>query len=295
MPLSMYALSYPTISHINDPYHIQEFLLYHKLRSRRPGTLKSYEAFLKRFFNVVGKVPEITTVTDVRMFLLAEERKGNKPTTLATKIAILRSFYAWLEREEYIEKSPMRRIDKPKIPQALPKYLTYDELEAIRETAISLIDKLLVEVLYSTGARVSELVAFDWADIDLETKRALIRDGKGGKQRVVFLSTKAVRLLRKYKVSRTDTEPWVFRSRAKCRMSKESVEWHIRRLAKRAGIQKRVTPHCLRHSIATHLLAGRMPLEGVQKILGHTKASTTQIYAITQMNLVEQDYRMVIN
>jgi integrase/recombinase XerD len=295
MSLSLYAQNYSNVQYINDPSHIQEFLLYHKLRSRRPSTLKSYEQFLTRFFGEVGKPPEDITTNEIRMFLMTEESKGNKPATLVTKIAILRSFYTWLEREEYIVKNPMRRIDKPKLPQSLPKYLTYDELEAIREAAVTLMDQLLVEVLYCTGARVSELVAFDWADLDLEGKKALIRDGKGGKQRIVFLSTKAVRLLRRYKATRKDDDPYVFRSREKRRMSKESVEWHIRKLAKQAGIQKRVTPHCMRHSIATHLLAGRMPLEGVQKILGHTKASTTQIYAITQMALVEQDYRMVIN
>lgn len=293
MPMSMYAPTQDNVHHINDSTHIREFLLYHKLRSRSQGTLKSYEAFLKRFLCEMNRPPESILTGDIRAFLLAEEANGNKATTLATKIAILRSFFNWLEREEYITKNPMKRIDKPTIPQAIPKFLTYDELEAIREAAVTLMDKLTLEVLYSTGARVSELVAFDWADLDLDSKKAIIKHGKGGKQRIVFLSTKAARLLRKYRLTRLDNEAYVFRSREGNRMAKETVEWRIKGLAQRAGIAKRVTPHCLRHSIATHLL-GKMPLEGVQKILGHTKASTTQIYAITQMALVEQDYRLVI-
>jgi integrase/recombinase XerD len=294
MALSMFAQPLANIHYLNDANHIKEFILYHKLRNRSPGTLKGYELFLRRFFFEIGKVSELVDTQDVRQFLLKEESKGNKAATLANKIATLRSFFSWMEREEYIVKNPMKRIDKPTLPQSMPKYLTYDELEAVREAAVTLMEKLTIEVLYSTGARVSELVAFDWADLDLETKKAFIRKGKGNKQRIIFLSTKAVRLLRQYKATRKDSDPFVFRSREKNRMAKETVEWRIRKLGVRSGIEKRITPHVFRHSIATHLL-GKMPLEGVQKILGHTKSSTTQIYAITQMDLVERDYRLVIN
>lgn len=275
--------------------YINEFLLYQKLRGRRPSTLKSYEEFLMRFFKEIRKPVEDITVGDIRRFLMSEEARGNKTTTIATKIATLRSFFGWLEREEYLIKSPMRRIDRPKLPPPIPKFLSHDEIEALREAAASksLMDQLIVEVLYSSGLRVSELVAIDWDDIDFANKQLTVREGKGGKSRTVPLSTRAVRLLKRYKKTRQDEEPYVFRSREKGRMVKETVEYRIRKLGKLAGIQQKVTPHRLRHSQATHLLEAGMPIDMIQQVLGHASISTTQVYARTQMSGVEQYYRRV--
>lgn len=277
------------------PNHVQEFLLYQKLRGRRVGTLEGYRQFLERFLRTVGKSIEEISVGDIRQFLMAEEARGNKVTTIAAKIACLRSFFNWLEREEYIPKNPMRRIDRPKLPPAAPKYLTHDEIEALREAAAStsLMDQLIVEVLYSSGLRVSELIALDWDDVDFANKQAIVREGKGGKSRIVPLSTRAVRLLKRYQKTRRDQDPCVFRSREKNRMTKATVEYRLKRLGRLAGLQSHVTPHRLRHSQATHLLEAGMPLDMIQRLLGHSSIATTQIYARTQMAGVEQYYRRV--
>lgn len=271
--------------------YVREFILHQQLRGRRVETLKAYESFLNRFLKIIHKQVAQITVHDVRQFLLAESARGNKQSSLATKIAILRSFFGWLTREEYIDKDPMNRIDRPKLPPSAPKYLTHDEMEALREAATELIDKLIIEMLYSTGVRVTELIKLNWDDIDTNTKQAIIRDGKGGKSRVVPISTKAIRLLKQYRATRQDDNPWIFESRYKRRMVKETIERRVRKLGKKAGIQKTVTPHRLRHSQATHLLDAGMPINMVQKILGHASVSTTQIYARTQMAGVEQYYR----
>lgn len=136
-------------------------------------------------------------------------------------------------------------------------------------------------------------VALDWDDVDIVNKQAHVREGKGGKARTVPLSTRAARLLKAYRATRRDNNPWVFYSREGNRMSKATVEYRIRELAKQAGLQKKVTPHCLRHSQATHLLEAGMPIDMIQKILGHASISTTQVYARTQMTGVEQFYRRV--
>lgn len=288
--MSISALSTPL-----PQVYVQEFLLYQKLRGRRPGTLKAYQEFLMRFLREIRRPVEEISVADIRRFLMAEESRGNKTTTIATKIACLRSFFNWLEREEYIVKNPMRRIDRPKLPPAAPKYLSHDEIEALREAAASkgLMDQLIVEVLYSSGLRVSELIALDWDDIDFTNKQLMVREGKGGKSRTVPLSTRAIRLLKRYRKIRQDDEPYIFRSREKGRMVKETVEYRIRELGKLAGLQQKVTPHRLRHSQATHLLEAGMPIDMIQKVLGHESISTTQVYARTQMTGVEQYYRRV--
>lgn len=275
--------------------YVREFLLYQKLRGRRPGTLQAYEEFLERFLQTVRKPVDAISTGDIRQFLMAEEARGNKTTTIATKIACLRSFFGWLEREEYIQKNPMRRIDRPKLPPAAPKFLSHDEIEALREAAAakSLMDQLIVEMLYSSGLRVSELIALDWDDIDFANKQAIVREGKGGKSRVVPLSTRAVRLLKRYRKTRRDEDLCVFRSREKNRMTKATVEYRVKELGKLASVQQRVTPHRLRHSQATHLLEAGMPIDMIQKILGHASISTTQVYARTQMTGVEQYYRRV--
>jgi len=288
-------MSMSSHAHVSALPHafVDEFLLYQQLRGRRQCTLASYKSFLDRFFRIVHKQPTQLTVQDIRRFLMAENSKGNKQSTIATKIAILRSFFDWLEREEYIDKNPMRRIDTPRVPPASPKYLTHDEMEALREASTKLLDRLIVEMLYSSGARVSELVALDWDDVDIVNKRATIRDGKGGKSRVVPISIKAARLLKRYRDTRHDDNLWIFQSRHSRRMVRETVERRISALGKKAGIQKRVTPHRLRHSLATHLLEAGMPIDMIQKVLGHASIATTQIYARTQMAGVEQYYRRV--
>lgn len=274
---------------------LREFLQAKRLEGCRPKSLQQYERFLTRFLWNLKKAPSQVTTSDVRAFLSSEEAHGNTVSTLASKIAILHSFFGWLLVEEYIARDPMAKIARPYLPPAVPKFLTPDELEALREAAAKdRMDALLVEILYSSGLRVSELVALNWEDISLPAKTVFVRDGKGGKPRTVLLSTRAARLVSQYRESRTDDKPWVLMSREHRRMSKETVERRIRDLGKEAGIEKVVTPHCLRHSLATHLLAAGMAIDMIQKVLGHASVATTQVYARTQMQGVEQAYRRIM-
>lgn len=271
---------------------LKEFLQAKRLEGCRPRSLKAYERFLTRFLWNIKKQPGQITTSDIRGFLMVEEQHGNKNTTLASKIAILRSFFGWLLTEEYIDKDPTRKIARPNLPPAVPKFLTHDELEALREAAShDVMDELLVELLYSTGLRVSELAALDWEDVSLAPKQIAVREGKGGKSRTVLLSTRATRLLSQYRGSRKDDKPWVLMSREHNRMATETVERRIRTLGREAGIEKVVTPHKLRHSLATHLLEAGMPIDQIQQVLGHSSVATTQVYARTQMRNVEQYYR----
>jgi len=274
--------------------HLQDYLDAQRLRGRRMSTLKAYEEFLARFLRTVGKPVQTITTKDVRLFLMREEDRGNKPSTIAHKITQLRSLFRWLHRERIIDEDPTELIDAPRLPEPPPKFLSYDELEAIREAAAGhLLRETIVEVLYSSGVRVSELVALDWRDINLTLKQATVRDGKGGKARTVPISTRAVRLLQRLREQRNDKQPWVFRSQFNRRMSKATVQWHVRQLGEQAGLPFQLTPHQLRHSLATHLLNAGMPLDQIQLVLGHRSVQTTQRYARTQLQSVEQYYRRV--
>lgn len=227
-------------------------------------------------------------------FLMAEETRGNNRNTLATKISTLRSFFGWAVREELVDKDPMLKIDKPKTDPPAPKHLSRDEIELIREACTNLLDRCLVEVLYGSGLRVSEAVNLDWSDLDFQQRLLTIRDGKGGKDRVVPMSTRAALLLRRMSDQRNDDDPCVFRSRYSRRMSKNTIERRVRKIGEAAGIKTRVTPHRFRHSFATHCLESGMPIHVVQALLGHSDLKTTQVYARTQRSTVEYWYRKVV-
>lgn len=271
---------------------VREYLQAQELRGRRPSTIAAYRLFLERFVRTVGKPVEEITTRDVRHFLMTEGARGNRRNTIASKTYKLRSFFSWLEREEYIDKNPMLKIDPPAEEKSPPKHLSHEELEQLREAATGT-RQLLLEVLYSSGIRVSEAVNLDWGDIDWQGRSLYVRDGKGGKDRRTLLSTRALRLLKRHRGSRKDENPWVFQSQFKQRMAKETIWRHMRILGERAGLKRRLTPHMLRHTIATHLLAAGMPLEMVQHLLGHESVRTTQIYARTQFDQIDPYYRRV--
>lgn len=272
---------------------VREYIQAQRLRGRRPKTLEAYQQFLERFVRTVGKPVDEITVRDIRMFLMAEEARGNKRNTIGTKVVKFRSFFKWLEREEYIERNPMAKIDPPAEDKSPPKFLTHEEIERLRDACRRPIERLLLEVLYSSGIRVSEAVALDWDDVNLDGKHLTVREGKGGKARHAPLSTRAVMLLRQERERRRDSNPWVFQSQFKRRMAKETIERTMRVLGERAGLRERLTPHRLRHSLATHLLAAGAPIDVVQHILGHESIKTTTVYARTQQATVEQHYRRV--
>jgi integrase/recombinase XerD len=271
---------------------LQEFLQAKRLEGCRPKSLKAYERFLTRFLWYFKKPVDQITTSDIRSFLLIEESHGNKQTTLSTKINILRSYFSWLYTEEYIEKDPSRRVSAPRLPSPPPRWLSHEEIEALRDSCDALIDSLLVEVLYSSGIRVSELTGCDWKDFDPSAKEITVL-GKGGKIRTVPLSTRAVRLLKKYRQTRTDSNPWIFQSREHNRIASETVERRIRILGEKAELTRKVTPHCLRHSFATHLLEAGVPLDMIQTLCGHSSVSTTQRYARTQTSNIKPFYQRV--
>ena len=286
--------------------YLDNFIVYLKVeKNASPRTQESYQSdiwqftdFLAEELDVPGEhvTPKQVDHLVVRKYLALLQKKGLHRSTIARKLAGIRSFFRYLCREEIIVINPMLRISTPKLEKRLPEFLYEDEITLLLEapdsgTPAGLRDKAILEVLYSSGLRVSELVGLDIADIDMEMEyvRAM---GKGSKERVVPLGTYALRAVNRYlKEGRTllqgnQVTGALFLNRSGGRLTARSVRDIVAKYVKQVSIQRKISPHTLRHSFATHLLDRGADLRSVQELLGHVKMSTTQIYThVTKQKL----------
>jgi integrase/recombinase XerD len=203
-----------------------------------------------------------------------------KPASLGHKVRALRAWFGWLAEEEYLARNPTLKLREPKQPDRVPKALTLDELEMLRDACRSALEHALVEVFFATGARVREVWRLNRNAVDFD-RRAVLVMGKGGKEREVYFGSRAAIWLRRYLYSRRDADVALFATdrRPWRRISIHQMQYIFRRIARRAGLEGRVTPHVLRHTFATTMLNQDAPLAVVQSLLGHAKPETTLIYA----------------
>ena len=196
--------------------------------------------------------------------------------------------------QNYIKENPMKLISNPKIPQKLPKYLNYNELEEILEipnqsTFLGLRNALILELLYSTGVRVSELVNIKLSDIDLLNKKIIIL-GKGNKERIVLFGNKAYELIVKY-LNKRDTDcEYLFVNNNKNTLTDRGVRYIIDNIVKKSALKFKISPHTLRHTFATHLLNNGADLKSVQDLLGHESIATTGIYTHVSIEHLRKTY-----
>ncbi len=229
-------------------------------------------------------------VTGIRKFLDRLSQQHYSPATMARKIATLRSFHRWLEKRSLISNNPMLMIRTPKQSKRLPKAIDVEQVEKLLAAPddtnlLGARDRAILETLYSTGIRVSELVGINRADID-ETGAALIVRGKGRRERIVPLGSHAMAALRHYTAildaerssQERDTEAPLFINKHGGRLSTRSVRRKVSKYLAQAGLDPNISPHTLRHSFATHLLDNGADLRSVQELLGHQSLSTTQVY-----------------
>ena len=217
----------------------------------------------------------------VRAFIAAEHRRGLSPKSLQRRLSAIRSGFQWLLRHGRVAANPAAGIRAPKAPRRMPQVLDPDEaarlVEVPTDVPLGLRDRALLELFYSSGLRLSELCGLRWRELDLDdgTVRVL---GKGGKQRVVPVGSHARRALGEWKrESGGDGDAPVFPGR-NGPITPRAVQLRLRHLAQRQGLFKRVHPHLLRHSFASHVLESSGDLRGVQELLGHADIATTQIY-----------------
>lgn len=259
-------------------------------------TLKYYHSTIECMFkSVKNNVSEITT-NDLRYYLSDYQSLNNSSKVTIDNIRrILSSFFSWLEDEDYIIKSPVRRIHKVKTGKVVKEVLTDENLEILRDSCIELRDLAMIDLLASTGMRVGELVRINRVDIDFHERECVVF-GKGGSEREVYFDARTKIHLKQYLESRTDNNPALFVSLAKPhkRLKIGGVELRLRELGRRANIAK-VHPHKFRRTLATMAIGKGMPIEQVQKLLGHVKIDTTMHYAMVNQNNVKISHRKYIS
>ncbi len=245
--------------------------------------------------------PERVTYELLRGFVLDLAEKGRASSTIARKVSTLRTYFRFLVDEGQLEEDPTERLERPRQSRHLPDVLAYDEVKAILEGVdmehdLAVRDVALLEVLYGAGLRVSELRELRRSDLFLDEGLLRVR-GKGAKERVVPIGERATEAVRRYLVSlwpeldRGESEGAVFLNQHGRPLSRMGVWTIVRRHVEAADVEKRVTPHTLRHSFATHLLEGGADLAVVQELLGHADISTTQIYTHVDRSYLREVHR----
>ncbi|MGR8942102.1 MAG: tyrosine recombinase XerC [Gammaproteobacteria bacterium] len=222
----------------------------------------------------------------IRAHISARHRQGLGSKSLQRELSAMRSFYHFLLKKHLVEINPAEHVQAPKQPRKLPKTLDVDQvtglLEAGAHSELEIRDLAMFELLYSSGLRLSELVALNLYDIDLEDQALIVRSGKGGNTRILPIGSKAVSALRNWLPIRNNTadisETALFTSSKGFRLSGRSVQLRLERWRIAKGIAERIHPHMLRHSFASHLLESSRDLRAVQELLGHSNIGTTQIY-----------------
>ncbi|OQA57840.1 MAG: Tyrosine recombinase XerC [Candidatus Omnitrophica bacterium ADurb.Bin277] len=252
-------------------------------------TTKNYAIDLREFMKFLGeKSLQELTYLDIRSFLAFLKTREYRKSSIARKLACLRSFFKYLARENILTQNPAAGIATPKKEKRLPEFLNLDEITRLLEAPSKANweekrDKAILEILYSSGLRVSELVGLNHDDCDLFSALLRVR-GKGKKERIVPVGQIALNCLKSYldqkppKESQPAIKKPLFVSRLGGRLTDRSIRRMILKYVKRTGLGKEISPHTLRHSFATHMLDRGADLRSVQELLGHANLSTTQIY-----------------
>lgn len=239
-----------------------------RLRRKSPKTIKNYLFFNKKFLEFVNKPSATINVDDIKSYLASMDKLST--ATLSLAIASLRFYY-----EKLMHKDIFTDIETPKKEKRLPNVLTKKEVEQLIESADNRKSRLIISLLYSSGLRVSELVNLKNEDINTEEKIGWVRLGKGRKDRVFILSEKIVPQINEFKENHADFKLLFSRNDP---LTTRNIQKIVKNASKKAGFSKKITPHTLRHSFATHLLESGTDIRFIQELLGHANLSTTQIY-----------------
>lgn len=250
-----------------------------RLEGRSIKTLQFYKETIKRMLSFVEKPILLISTEDLRKFLLSCG-ESMTPVSVNNLKRNLSSFFQWLENEEYILKSPVKRIGNIKVEKQVKKPFSIIETEKLRMHCDTLRLRAMIEFLLSSGVRLSELVQLDIADVDMQDRTCIVL-GKGAKQREVFFNERTAIHLKEYLDSRNDNNPalWVTENKPHKRLKQSGVGTDIRALGKRAGVSD-VHPHRFRRTMASYAVGHGMKIEQVRVLLGHESIETTQLYAI---------------
>ena len=279
----------------SDQNLVESFLSAKKIEGCSEKTLKYYEATIQAMLNSFEKEIKYIVTDDIRYYLTEyQAEKNSSKVTIDNIRRILSSFFSWLEDEDYILKSPVRRIHKVKTGTNIRETYTDEALELMRDNCTELRDLAIIDMFASTGMRVGEMVLLNREDIDFNERECVVF-GKGDKERIVYFDARTKIHLQNYLNGRDDDNPALFVSLQKPheRLQISGVEVRLRQFGKRLGLNK-VHPHKFRRTLATMAIDKGMPIEQLQQLLGHRRIDTTLQYAMVKQSNVKIAHRKYI-
>lgn len=263
------------------------------------NTIQNYQYIINKYLNYIKKDIKKADEEDIKKFINHDNEIGNNSKTIANNINVLRSFYNFLEIEEIIKENPMNDIDTPKVKKSLPKVLSKEEVVKILDVDLinkySYRNKAMIELMYSSGLRISELINLKLYDINLDIGNVRVM-GKGSKERLIPVDDYAINYLKKYIeeyriLLNTKNSDYLFLNNRGTNISRQAFFKIIKEIAIKKNIKTEFSPHTLRHSFATHLLENGADLRSIQEMLGHSNVTTTQIYTHVSDKVVNQNYK----
>lgn len=275
--------------------YLEMFIAAKKIEGCSARTVAYYEATVKHLLKCIDTPIRKITTDEIRSYLAKyQEKSGCSKTTVDNIRRNISSFFSWMEEEDYILKSPMKRIHKIKTVQPVKEIISDELIERLRDACLCKRDLAMVDLLYSTGIRVGELVRLNVDDISFEERECVVF-GKGDKERKVYFDAKAKLHLQDYLKERNDDNPALFVTldAPHQRLKISGVEIRIRRLGRSINAEK-IHPHKFRRTMATRAIDKGMPIEQVQKILGHSQIDTTMQYAMVNQSNVKNAHRKYI-
>lgn len=280
---------------IDNTEYVKLFLDAKKIEGCSDRTLKYYRVTVEHMLRqILSPIRKITT-EEIRAYLVDYQKINNcSKVTVDSIRRNISSFFSWLEEEDYILKSPMKRIHKIKTKTVVKNTISDEDIEKLRDHCSNIRDLAMIDLLYSTGMRVGELVNLNIDNVDMEQRECIVY-GKGDKERKVYFDAKAKIHLLNYLNSRSDTNPALFVTldAPHERLKISGVEIRIRELGRKLGLE-RIHPHKFRRTMATRAIDKGMPIEQVQKILGHSQIDTTMQYAIVNQTNVKISHQKFI-
>ena len=275
--------------------YIDDFIAAKRIEGRSEKTLEYYKSVIEKTVESISKTVRHITTDDLRKYLADyQEKKESSKVTIDNMRRILSSFFGWLEDEELIIKSPVRRIHKVKSSKVIKETYSDEELEKMRDSCDEIRDVALIDFLSSTGMRVGELVRLNIEDIDFDERECTVL-GKGDKERIVYFDVRSKLHLKRYIESRSDNNPALFVSLnvPHERLEIGGVESRLRKIGNDLGIDN-VHPHRFRRTLATVAIDKGMPIEQLQQLLGHQRIDTTLQYAMVKQSNVKMAHRKYI-
>lgn len=285
----------PQKEQVSNEAYLKMFIDAKRIEGCSDRTLQYYNMTVEHLLATVDVPVRKMTTDEIRSYLADYQQRNNcSKVTVDNVRRNISSFFSWLEEEDYILKSPMRRIHKIRTKQSVKETISDEMIEKLRDNCKCARDLAMIDLLYSTGIRVGELVGLNISDIDFEERECIVY-GKGDKERRVYFDAKAKLHLQNYINSRHDDNPALFTTldAPYDRLKISGVEIRMRELGRKISVE-RIHPHKFRRTMATRAIDKGMPIEQVQKILGHSQIDTTMQYAIVNQNNVKSSHRKYI-